>query len=517
MIPWPKPALRNQLNWLALLGLLALLAACAGPQLRMDEIRRDPSYATAPATTGVLADMARRISTSYSPQHSGFSLLDGSHDALQWRLALIDSAESSLDIMTYLWYPDASGLLVLERAVLAARRGVRVRLIVDDLLTIGQEQGHANLQNEPNIEVRFFNPWEKRGVASRAGQMIVQMERLNTRMHDKLLIADGRAAILGGRNIGDHYFGLGHDFNFHDLDVLAIGHMAEQSNAMFDHFWNSEWVVSAENLTTEPDQEKSDAGWQRMVESSRNAEELESFAREFKDWSTELAQLETRLRPGTGYLIYDEVSASGVEHSMHGAMFSVFDMAQHELLVANAYLIPGEHGIEFLQGLVERGVDVHLITNSLASHDLPAVHPHYAAQRKHIIGTGASLYEFRADAAVQSIVNVPPIAGKFVGFHTKASVADGRHVFIGSMNLDPRSAAINTEMGAVIDSEGLGEELRMLLLRDMNGDNAWRVTLTDADRLQWQNSDETVDSQPKRNFMQNVMNVIFKILPKEQF
>lgn len=513
----PKLALRSYFYRLVFFGLLATLVACAGPQLRLDADRPEPSYAMAPATAGTLAEMAGRIEASYSPQHSGFSLLDGSHDALQWRLALIDSAVSSLDIMTYLWYPDVSGKLILERAVLAARRGVHVRLVVDDLLTIGQEQAHANLQREPNIEVRFFNPWGKRGVTARAGQMIAQMERLNTRMHDKLLIADGRAAILGGRNIGDHYFGLGHDFNFHDLDVLAIGHMAEQSNSMFDHFWNSELVASAENLTTEPDQEEADAGWQRMLEGSRSAPELESFSREFRDWSSELKQLETQLHPGTGYLIYDEVSAAGVDHSMLEDMYSVFDLAQHELLLANAYIIPTERGIEYLQGLNARGVDVQILTNSLASHDLPAVNGHYSPWRKPIIETGANLYEFRPDAAVKSLVDVPPVAGQFVGLHTKASVSDGRHVFIGSMNLDPRSAAINTEMGAVIDSEGLGEDLRTLLLRNMNGDNAWHVTVTNEGRLQWQNDDETVYKQPSRGFMQNVMNSIFKMFPSEQF
>jgi putative cardiolipin synthase len=500
-----------------LLAFFVLVTACAGPQLRQDVDRPDPSYAKAPATTGILAEMAGRISASHGPQHSGFHLLDGSHEALEWRLALIDSAVSSVDIMAYLWYPDVSGRLILERAVLAARRGVHVRLVVDDLMTIGQEQVHTDLEQQANIELRLFNPWQKRSLVSRGGEMIAEMERLNTRMHDKLLIVDGRAVILGGRNIGDHYFGLNRNYNFHDLDVLAVGHLAEASNQMFDHFWNSQWVESAENLTTEPDPQEAAAGWQRMLESTRSAEELQSFPREPKDWSEELVHLESSLHPGTGYLVYDEVSASGADQSMIGTMFSIFDMAKHELLITNAYIIPGEPGIEFLQGLTARGVDVRILTNSLASHDVPAVNSHYEPWRKPIIETGAQLYEARADAEIQSIVDVPPVAGKFVGLHTKASVADGRHVFIGSMNLDPRSANINTEMGAVIDSAGLGGDLRNLMLRDMSGDNAWHVTLTDAGRLQWENSDESVNNQPTRGFMQNIMNVIFKVVPKEQF
>jgi putative cardiolipin synthase len=198
-------------------------------------------------------------------------------------------------------------------------------------------------------------------------------------------------------------------------------------------------------------------------------------------------------------------------------MFAIFDRAQEELLITNAYIIPGERGIEFLRSLNVRGIDVRILTNSLASHDVPAVNSHYEPWRDDIVGTGTRLFELRADAAIQSIVDVPPVSAKFVGLHTKASVSDGRLVFIGSMNLDPRSGAINTEMGAVIESTGLGQELRNLMLRDMDPENAWEVSIGDDGRLRWQNSEETVSKQPTRGFMQHIMNAIFKVVPKEQF
>ncbi len=494
-----------------------LLLGCAGPRLEQDVESPEPSYAQPPATYGVLADIAHRIDEQHGPEYSGFHLLDGSHESLAWRLALIDSAVSSLDIMTYLWYPDVAGRLILERAVLAARRGVHVRLVVDDLMTIGQEHIHADLAREPNLEIRLFNPWKKRSLLSRGGEMVAEMERLNTRMHDKLLIADGRAAIIGGRNIGDHYFGLNENYNFHDLDVLAIGHMAMQSNGMFDEFWNSQWVTSAANLTTEPDPERAATSWSKMQDKTRTAEELSSFPVDPKDWTQEFAELEPLLHPGTGDLVYDKVTAEGVTQGMLGKIFAIFDKAQDELLITNAYIIPGERGIEFLRTLNDRGVDVRILTNSLASHDVPAVNSHYEPWRDNIVAAGTRLFELRADAAIQSIVDVPPVSAKFVGLHTKASVADGRHSFIGSMNLDPRSGAINTEMGAVIDSAGLGQELRELMLRDMSPENAWEVSTADNGRLQWQNSDETVTRQPTRGFLQHVMNAIFKVVPKEQF
>ena len=395
---------KMRLHWrnLASLPIVAItVLACAGPQLRTDIERPEPSFALAPATSGALAGMAERIGNTHGGEHSGFHLLDGSHEALAWRLALIDSAVSSLDIMTYLWYPDASGRLILERAVLAARRGVRVRLVVDDLMTVGQEQVFANLEREPNIELRLFNPWKKRNVVSRGGEMIAEMERLNSRMHDKLLIADGRAAILGGRNIGDHYFGLNRNYNFHDLDVLAIGPMADLSGDMFDHFWNSEWVASARNLTTQPDPERAAAGWADLQRKTREAGELQSFPIEPQDWSREFAALEPQLHPGTGNVIYDAVTAAGISQTMIGQMFAIFDQAERELLITNAYIIPGERGIEFLRVLNERGVDVRILTNSLASHDVPAVNSHYEPWRDDILDTGTKLYELRADAAIQ--------------------------------------------------------------------------------------------------------------------
>jgi putative cardiolipin synthase len=497
--------------------MLLVFSACAGPELRDDIQPREPTYAKPPATSGIIADVAKRVAEKHDADTSGFKLLDASRDGLEWRLALIDSAVSSLDIMTYLWYPDVSGRLVLERAVLAAERGVHVRLVVDDLLTIGLDELIVDLDSHPNIELRLFNPWEERNLTSRAGEMIAEMERLNTRMHAKLLIADGNAAIDGGRNIGDHYFGLSDAYNFHDLDVIAIGPIAQNANNMFDEYWNSDWIVPSGNLTIEPDQARAREEWKNIQDATRSAAQLENLSREPRDWSADFAALENELRPGSGRLVYDDVSAQEISQDMIETMFALFDRAQEELLITNAYIIPGEPAIEFLNGLSERGVDIRILTNSLASHDVPAVNSHYEGWRDDLINAGAELYELRADAAIQSIVDIPPVSGEFTGLHTKAAVIDGRLSFIGSMNFDPRSANINTEMGAIIDSPGLAADLRALMLRDMSGENAWQVLLNDKGKPYWVNSDETVEDQPTRGSMQNVMNVIFKVVPKEQY
>jgi putative cardiolipin synthase len=501
----------------AIMACVILVAGCAGTALKEHIVRPEPSYAKPPATEGILADTAKRIAVEHGPEHSGFKALDGSKESLDWRLALIDSAVSSVDIQTYLWYADNSGRLVLERAVRAAQRGVHVRMLVDDLLTIGLDQVIVELENHPNIEIRLFNPWKGRDLGSRVGELIAEMERLNTRMHDKLVIVDGVAAVVGGRNIGDHYFGLNHTYNFHDLDLLGIGHIAEQANGMFDSFWNSEWVVSAQSLDVKPDPEFAKAKWEEIQKKNREAEELSAFPREVRDWSPELAALEGELRIGSSVLAYDEATGKAISQNMHTAMFAFLERAQRELLITNAYIIPGEPAIDLVRRLTARGVKVRILTNSLASHDVPAVNAHYKDWRDDLINAGAELYELRADAAIQSIVDVPPVEAEFVGLHTKSVVMDRRHVFIGSMNFDPRSSNINTEAGAFVDSPGLAADVAALMERDMAPQNAWQVFLDESGNPYWVDSDETVHTQPARNTGQRIMDVIFKAFPKNYY
>ena len=494
-----------------------LLAGCAGTALKEDIVAPTPSYAEPPATTGILAEMAERIAQEHGPEYSGFKALDGSKEALDWRLALIDSAVSSVDIQTYLWFPDNSGRLVLERAVKAAQRGVRVRLIIDDLLTAGLDQVIVGLENQPNLEFRLFNPWKERDLGARIVGYFVEMERLDTRMHDKLLVVDGVATVVGGRNIGDHYFGLSEDYNFHDLDLLGFGHIAQQATGMFDSFWNSEWVVSAQNIDLAPDPELFKAKWEELQKRNRDARELAAFPREVQDWSSELAGLQDELRIGTSVLAYDEATEKEISRNMPTAMFAFLGRAEKELLVTNAYIIPGERGIDLVQKLTDRGVKVRILTNSLASQDVTAVVSQYEGWRDDFINAGAELYEVRVDTAIKSVVEVPPVKAEFVALHTKAVVVDRRYVFIGSMNLDPRSRNTNTEAGAFVDSPALASDVAALMERDMAPENAWRVLLDESGDLYWVDSDETVHTQPVRNFGQRIMAVIFKAFPEEHF
>jgi cardiolipin synthase C len=504
---------------LAALLVVGFLAACSSATLKKDVEPGVESFAEPPATSGLLADIAADIQGKHGEEFSGFRILDSSHDGLHWRLALIDSATTSLDIQTYLWYPDFSGRLVLERAILASQRGVKVRLIVDDLILHGHDQLIANLHAAPNIEFGIFNPWENRSsMADRAGEMLAQLERLNTRMHDKLMIVDGRAAVVGGRNIGDHYFGLSETYNFHDTDLMGIGHIAEQANGMFDQFWNSKWVVSADALSTAPDLEIARQQRKAIQDAIRNAPQLTGFSREPQDWTAELTEVAAQLRIGRSKLVYDEATDEQINQSMASSMFNFFNIAQEELLIQNAYVIPSQPAVDFLQAKTDAGVKVRILTNSLASHDVPAVNSHYEPWRDDFIRAGVDLWEFRADPAIQqTVIDVPPVQAGFSGLHSKCAVADRRYVFIGSMNLDPRSHKINTEMGAMVDSPELADDLVRLIERNMSSENAWHVQMDESGKLTWHSDTQVLHKQPARDGMQRVMNVLMKIGPKDQY
>jgi len=320
------------------------LGACASLPRNIEPLPEQ--FALPPATAGLLADMDSSIARTHEPDQSGFWLLDNNADALTWRLALIDEAVSSLDLMYYLWYADDSGRLLLKRVIQAANRGVKVRFIVDDLLLIGKDKTLVALHEHPNIQLRIFNPWRNRK-AGRGVEFVARFSQLNSRMHNKLLIADNHATILGGRNIGDSYFGLSHKFNFHDLDVLGIGPVARQAAGMFDDIWNGGWVISASALPQKVDDKFVAKKTQRFIEQLEAAGSLARFA------------------------------LGGLVEGVTAPLGAVLKSAENEILLINAYIIPKQNFIDEIEKLTGRGVRVRILTNSLASHDVPAVNSHY--------------------------------------------------------------------------------------------------------------------------------------------
>jgi putative cardiolipin synthase len=489
-------------------------------------VRPAPEYAL-PARAGTaFAGLEATIRNGHGPDASGFALLDSNEDGLRWRLALIDSARHTIDVQYYLWYGDVSGRLLMKRVLDAADRGVRVRMLVDDLNTvISDASGKVQVRDEvaawldahPNLELRVFNPWRDRTLAGRVGESVSEMGRVNQRMHNKALVVDNQAVILGGRNIGDEYLGLNPEFNFHDLDVVGIGPVARQTSVVFDLFWNSEWVMpaSAFGLPTPAD---GAAARERLFRELEATTALQKIPVPPGSWSAELAALTGRLRIGTSNVATDRPEPGTIRQDMLGVINALVESTTRELHVINAYIIPDDPVIERLRRLQGNGVTMTIVTNSLASHDVPAVNSHYKKWRKPLLDAGVQLHEMRHDAAIQAeIADTAPTRAKFMGLHAKGMVVDRERVWIGSMNFDPRSAGINTEMGVTIECKSLAEDLARLIERDALPANSWRVQLDPDGRLTWTNDQQTVTRQPARSFRQRVEDVLFMAFPKELY
>jgi len=504
-------------SWPAIAAvLLCLTAACAS--LPTDYPPPPKSFALEPDAATSMGRLAEDFSSRHGTEVSGYATIDLNSDGLRWRLALVDSAERSLDMLYYLWYDDLGGLTLLEHVIQAAERGVRVRFVVDDTLFMDGKQGLANLSAHENIEIRVFNPWASKGI-SRGFEAATHLNRLNHRMHNKLLIADNQMALLGGRNVGDHYFGLHHKYSFHDLDIVVIGKEATESSEIFDHFWNSEQVLPADVFVKDSSWEAIETSRTEKLDRFRDAEELAQFPLERHDWSADLEGLVHRMHPGTSTLEYDRLQPGTARPTQDGVvgLTEIAEHAQREILVLNAYIIPGEHMMETFRAATARGVKVRMLTNSLASNDVPAVTAKYKKYRKPLLEAGIELYEFSAKPEIQEgIVDTDPVNAHFAGFHTKAAVIDRELVYVGSLNLDPRSIQLNTEMGMVVKSPGLAEEVAAIAERDMDPANSWRVHLDENGELYWESAEGIVKKQPAQNSWQRIQMWFFGIVPEGQ-
>ena len=483
-----------------------------------------PDYARPAAADGPLAALEATVRDASEPDASGFRLLERNEDGLRWRLALVDSARSTLDLQYYIWAADTSGLLLMKRVVAAADRGVKVRMIIDDLDTMMKDADTrkvrdspiAKINRHPNIAIRLFNPWHNRSLVGRGVESAGDLARLDHRMHNKLFVADNRVAIIGGRNIGTEYLGLNPKYNFYDLDVLGVGPMARQGSAVFDRYWNSPLVVEVSRLglqTTPGDLPEMMA---KVTARLAAAPELSRFPLEPRDWTAELQTLPATLQPGLSRVVADRPGQEAVKHWMPRAIRDLIGAAKRELLIANAYIIPDKDMVELLRGLTSRGVTVRVLTNSLATTDVPAVNSHYKLWRRDLIEAGVELHELRPDAALKATeADTPPTSSAFLGLHVKAIVLDRERVFVGSMNLDPRSLEINSEMGVVVESSGLGGVARGALDEAMKPENSWRVELDPDGRLRWVAGVQMRRFQPARSVWARLEDLVYMIFPRQ--
>jgi cardiolipin synthase C len=512
-------------RWIQRCGILSLmlsLGACGGLPKGGE---RAPSTA-AKGNGGTALAAAVRLRVAAHPGQSGLHALPDGRDALVARLALADAAQRSLDVQYFIWNKDLAGKVLLEHLFRAADRGVRVRLLLDDLGTMPSDATLLAIDSHPNIEVRMFNPVALR--SPRLLGMIADLVRINKRMHNKSFTADGQVAIVGGRNIGDEYFGANEAMNFADLDVVVIGPVVREVSDEFDLYWNHQASIpiaalSRQNTTSEEFAAKratltafnTTAEYSAYAESVRGSE----FARQLKNHAVSYSW-------GRATIVSDHpdkvlTSAAKTETHLAPKLRQVVDATKRELFLVSPYFVPGKKGVELLAGVRQRGARVVLITNSLASTDGVPVHSKYQLYRKPLLRAGVELYEIKPTAgALQErrpgSFRGPSGSGS-AGLHAKTFAFDRRIGFIGSYNLDPRSSKLNTEMGVLFDCPPLAKRLPETTERDLDR-NAYRVELA-GHRLVWvtREGDKQVryNSEPEAGLWKRIKAQVLSWLPIE--
>ena len=470
--------------------------------------------AASPATTGLLHEYAGKIGAALGSTGTAHWLLDRNDVALNARLALADAAVATLDVQYFLWQDDASGDLLAQRLLDAGNRGVKVRLLLDDFAVSKNGTLVARLETHPSIEARVFNPWASRSsMVGFAIEYLARTKTLNRRMHNKTYIADGRFAIVGGRNVGDRYFGLYEPFVEDDLDVLVTGAVVADVSSSFDEFWNSPATYRIALL--EPRVAEHSAGADaRLAETIAAAgSRLAAFPARPTDWTAFFNGLLGTFAAGQATLFHDSADAARPNGRLSQRLKDLVSSAQREVLISSPYFIPDAEFVERIRALSARGVRVAIVTNSLASNNHVVAHTGYKHWRSDVLRAGAELYELRVDAAVRGEYATAPTLAKAVGLHAKAIVVDGHLTFVGSPNIDPRSLEINTEIGVATDSEAYGRRVGALVERDMAPENAWRVAIEPDGSLAWSSGAGVVRRQPATGFAQRAVEFLLNLLP----
>jgi len=468
-------------------ALLALAVAC-GCSTYNTKYPRSPSTAFREYQATTLGRLFEQAAAAH-PEQSGVIYMRYGNRALAARLALADLAERSLDLQYFIWDADISGHLLADRLIRAADRGVRVRVLLDDLSIVGRDTAIAQLSAHPNIEIRAFNPF--RGRANRWRDFLHDPSRANRRSHNKLMIADSAIMIVGGRNIADHYFGVHGESNFRDLDTVTVGPVVRDAAVVFDDFWNSPFAVPyAAFVKTPPTRAECDAAIAEMRTKMARERLPYPIDEEVSALTADLKAVRDALTWAPVRVLYDdpEKARDPSSHRIFSELVMLISNAQQEVLIENAYFVPRDPGVELVAALHARGVRVRVLTNSLASNDLLVVHSGYQKYRDDMIKNGVEIYEVRPDATMEQLRWSSVSEESHAGLHTKAMVVDRRYVVIGSYNLDPRSADINTELALLIDSPGFAEKVTEVFDEGAKPENSYRVTL-EGRKLKWTTSD----------------------------
>jgi len=461
-------------------GLLAALLILSGCAALPRHLQRTHSEALAnPAATRL-----GEIAAAGQPARnlSGIRLLTSGEEALASLIALADRAQRTLDIQYYIIHQDDSTRTLLKHVRLAADRGVRVRLLVDDLNTAGEDRRFMHLSQRANVEVRLFNPFPggRSALWSRFLASVNDLPRINHRMHNKLFVADNAIAITGGRNVGDAYFARDPRSNFIDLDVVAAGEIVPQLSATFDAFWNSRFAYPIASVAPAGQLESTAAPLPVERTFSAGADWL---AQELDGGVLDLTWVPATVLADKPAKLASDAS-SEEEVTVANDIRELMRSAKRELLIISPYFVPGPAGMSLMQQLASQGVHIRILTNSLASTDSPLVYIGYSRYRAGLLELGVDLREMRPKLG-QKRPRFHPFQSSNASLHAKALVIDQKTVFVGSLNMDGRSRRFNSELGLVMRSTDIARQVTNIL-DDVSADGSYRLKLVDHTReIEW--------------------------------
>jgi cardiolipin synthase C len=459
------PALRAAMRLLATACAAALISACATLPPGA-EFPREPSRALETPQETKLGKLTQGWSAAHGGL-SGFRLLPGGIDSFSLRAEMADAAERTLDAQYFILHGDDTGRLFIRRLLAAADRGVRVRILLDDANTVGGDRRIVALAAHPKIEVRLFNPFRLSAPILRQTNLALEAQRLSRRMHNKVLITDNAIAVAGGRNIGDEYFAANRAFEFGDFDVFVAGPPAvTRLSRSFDTYWNDALSIPAEALTDatpgslEAYRKELDEHGNRMADS-----DYERHVRE----GTPLNRIVAGTSPlvfARARVLYDSPDKAKPDadaddpRTLRDELMGACRATRSELMIVTPYLVPGESQLAMLRELRARGVRVRILTNSLASTDVPVVHAGYRKVRLPLVQMGVELFEVKPQLGQPQVghTTLSYEAGEQFSLHAKVFVFDRQRVFVGSANFDMRSLHLNTEVGLIIDSAELARQ-----------------------------------------------------------
>ncbi|VAW70723.1 Cardiolipin synthetase [hydrothermal vent metagenome] len=478
------------------------------------------------------------------PGRSGFYLLENNLDAFLARYELIEHSEKTLDLQYYYFHGDTSGRLISRALIEAADRNVRVRILLDDIETLGADESVSTLNAHPGIEIRLFNPFFFRGLL-RYIEFITDLSRVGRRMHNKAIIADNCQAIIGGRNIGDNYFSANPEFFFVDIDLLSMGPIVKKISASFDEYWNSRWAVPVENLYPVPDKKTASKKLKRYLQRYVQSVKQVDFEQALKQSSLQI----NKGLAGLTYiwsdakLFYDAPTKIDSDNEaekkyLKTDLREIVSSARHSVTLISPYFVPGTQGLKWLLEMRKNGIEICVYTNSLAATDVVAVHSGYARYRSQLLAAGVSLYELKPSAYVMGRNRLKVLRpGSRSSLHAKTVIIDNERVFIGSPNLDPRSSNLNTEMGLLVNNKVLARQVLDLFSGDMTRKNSYHLMLEGQhknsaagvgasasvakSRIVWSSEEGEGERQyysdPQAGFWRKLSVIVYRLLPVEAF